>query len=92
MAPTDSADCKGVLVPEEFLKRALACRKVEVPKEEAKTRKCLRDFDIMTKTWENKESLYRDAIREERSRQELTSMIVTTSLAVLSGVLLGIMF
>lgn len=92
MVPTDVADCKGILVPEQFLRNALACRKVEVPKVQAKLDKCLRDFDIMKKSWDGKEYVYQDAIKSARSEGDLINKVVIISLSVISGALIGVMF
>jgi hypothetical protein len=92
MVPTEIAGCKGVLVPEQFLRNALACRKVEVPKVQAKLDKCLRDYDIMKKSWENKEYVYQDAVRSARKEGDLINKIVIISLSVVSGALIGVMF
>lgn len=83
--------CSGVLVPPIKLKNALACKKVRVPQLIAERDKCLRDFDIMKKSWDRKESLLLNQIKKEQESSKLTSTILTTSVAVLSGILLGIL-
>ncbi len=92
MAPTDVAGCRGVIVPEQSLRNALACRKVEVPIAQAERDKCLRDFGIMKESWGNKELIYKDALKDARKRQDLMDRVVLISLSVLSGVLIGAMF
>lgn len=91
MAPTDVAVCKGILVPEQFLRNALSCKKVEMPKVQAKLDKCIRDFDIMKKSWDSKEYVYQDAIKSARESGDLIDKVMIISLSILSGALIGAM-
>lgn len=83
--------CSGVLVPPLKLKGALECKKVTVPMLMAERDKCFRDFDIVRKAWEQKESLLISRLQEERDTSALTSTILTTSVAFLSGILLVVL-
>lgn len=83
--------CSGILVPPLKLKNALSCKKVTVPRLIAERDKCLRDFDIMKKSWDKKESLLLNQIKKDQESAKFTQTILTASVAVLSGILLGIL-
>tara|TARA_Y100000114_G_scaffold157208_1_gene188016 strand:- start:3042 stop:3323 length:282 start_codon:yes stop_codon:yes gene_type:complete len=85
------APCSGMLVPELKLRSALSCKRVTVPKLTAERDKCLRDKDIFVKSCAKKESLLLLKIESEREGFKKTSTILGASVAVLSGILLGLM-
>ena len=83
--------CSGILVPPLKLKAALECKKVTVPKIMAERDKCLRDFSISKKTFQQKESLLLDQLKSQQESHKLKTTILTASVAVLSGILVGLM-
>lgn len=83
--------CSGILVPPLKLKAALECKKVTVPKLIAERDKCMRDFSISKKTWDQKESLLLEQLKSQKESSRLSTTILSASVAVLSGILVGLM-
>lgn len=83
--------CSGILVPEAKLRSALECKRVTVPTLMAERDKCLRDIDIRMKLYLAREDLLKSEIQRNQSSLELKDKILTVSIGLVSGILLGIM-
>ena len=83
--------CSGILVPESKLRSALECKRVSVPTLMAERDRCLRDIDIRMKLYLAREDLLKNELQRERSSYEMSDKILTVSIGLVSGILLGIL-
>lgn len=83
--------CTGILVPSEKLRNALLCKRVTVPTLTAERDKCLRDIDIRMKLYLAREDLLKSELSRERESSLVRDKILTVSIGLVSGILLGIM-
>lgn len=85
------APCSGMLVPELKLRSALSCKRVTVPKLTAERDKCLRDYEILNSSCEKKQSILLEKMKSDRGKFRKSVTILGASVAVLSGILLGML-
>ena len=81
--------CSGILVPPEKLKKALECRRVEVPTIEAERDKCLREIDIRARLYVAREDLLKSEIQSARDDNRMLDKILTISIGLISGMIIG---
>lgn len=87
-----SEPCSGILVPEQSLRNALECKKVTVPKLEAELARCRRDEDIRMRLYVAREGILKDELEKSRQERMWMSKILTVSLGIVSGILIGMSF
>ena len=75
---------------ESKLRSALTCKKVTVPKLNADLEKCHRDQEIRMKLYLAREDLLKDEVKRSREDSKMITHILTISLSLISGILVGI--
>ena len=87
----EASPCSGILVPPAKIRNALSCKRVDVPRISAERDKCLRDIDIRMKLYLAREDLLKSELSRERESSTFVDKILTVSIGLVSGILLGIL-